>query len=107
MVSGVVAGGVANDRQQQRIGPSQQGERDRERNRREDELRTLGLAAPRNRGGGGKSIDGTSLLHKLLRREKERERRLTLQLLRYIVDCDYFRDEDTSAVMVEGVGATT
>jgi hypothetical protein len=105
VVSGVISGGITNDRQHQRNGPSRQGERDRERNRREDELRMLGLAAPRNRGAGGKSIDGTSLLHKLLRRDKERERRLTLQLLRYIVDCDYFRDEDTSAASLEGEGA--
>jgi len=77
------------------------GERHR---RREDELRTLGLLPPttpgggrRNSGGGGgRAFDGASLLHKLLRRDGERERRLTLQLLRYIVDCDHFRDEDAS-----------
>jgi hypothetical protein len=69
-------------------------------------MRVLGLAAPggnNNRNssggkGGKKSLDSTSLLHKLLRRDKERERRLTLQLLRYIVDCDHFRhDEDARA----------
>ena len=63
-----------------------------------DEMRMLGLVPPggstRNPGGGGKkSLDGTSLLHKLLWRDRERERRLTLQLLRYIVDCDHFRDD--------------
>ena len=69
------------------------GERHR---RREDELRTLGLLPPTTPGGGGRAFDGASLLHKLLRRDGERERRLTLQLLRYIVDCDHFREEDAS-----------
>ena len=93
-------GGANSDRRRGQNGRSQ-SERDRERNRREDEMRMLGLAAPggnnnRNSSGGGgkKSLDSTSLLHKLLRRDKERERRLTLQLLRYIVDCDHFRDDE-------------
>ncbi len=67
------------------------------RNRYEEELKMLGLASPghgNKYSGGEKVVSSTSLLHKLLQRDRERERRLTLQLLRYIVDCDYFRTED-------------
>ena len=74
-----------------------QSDRDKARNDYEQELQVLGLANPshgsRYNKSGGKTITNTSLLHKLLQRDKERERRLTLQLLRYIVDCDYFQTE--------------
>jgi hypothetical protein len=61
-------------------------------------MRALGLALPVRGNRNGKAIDNTSLLHKLLRRDKEREHRLTLQLLRYIVDSDHFKagDEDVA-----------
>jgi hypothetical protein len=69
-----------------------QSERDKARNRRDGEMRALGLALPIRGNRSGKTIvDNTSLLHKLLRRDKEREHRLTLQLLRYIVDSDHFQ----------------
>jgi len=70
-----------------------QSERDKARNQYEQELKILGLATPSHGSrytSGGKVINNTSLLHQLLARDKERERSLTLQLLRYIVDCDYF-----------------
>ena len=72
-----------------------QSERDKARNRRDGEMRALGLVLPiRGNNRNGKTIDNTSLLHKLLRRDKEREHRLTLQLLRYIVDSDHFQAGD-------------
>ena len=71
-----------------------QSDRDKKRREYERELQMLGLANPshgsRYNNSGGKAVTNTSLLHKLLQRDKERERRLTLQLLRYIVDCNYF-----------------
>ncbi|KAL7500244.1 hypothetical protein ACHAWT_010963 [Skeletonema menzelii] len=71
-----------------------QSDRDKARNDHEYELQILGLANPSHGSNlGGKTMTNTSLLHKLLQRDKERERRLTLQLLRYIVDCDYFQSE--------------
>ena len=73
-----------------------QSERDKARNQYEEELKTLGLATPSHGSrytSGGKVINNTSLLHQLLARDKERERSLTLQLLRYIVDCDYFQKD--------------
>lgn len=77
-----------------------QSDRDKARNDYEHELQMLGLANPshgsRYNNSGGKTITNTSLLHKLLQRDKERERRLTLQLLRYIVDCNYFQTETKS-----------
>ena len=77
-----------------------QSDRDKARNDTEQELQILGLANPshgsRYNNSGGKTITNTSLLHKLLQRDKERERRLTLQLLRFIVDCDYFQNEKKS-----------
>ena len=84
-----------------------QSERDRTRINREHELRVLGLVAPSNGSGGaktgGKFVNSNSLLHKLLQRDKERERRLALQLLRHIVNCDFFQCDktgDTSNVEV-------
>ena len=73
-----------------------QSERDKARNQYEQELKILGLATPSHGSrytSGGKVINNTSLLHQLLARDKERERSLTLQLLRYIVDCDYFQKD--------------
>ena len=73
-----------------------QSERDKARNQYEQELKILGLATPSHVSrytSGGKVINNTSLLHQLLARDKERERSLTLQLLRYIVDCDYFQKD--------------
>ncbi|KAL9186233.1 hypothetical protein ACHAXT_005471 [Thalassiosira profunda] len=73
-----------------------QSERDRARNRQERELRALGLTAPSHGSrytSGGKTMDSSSLLQRLLQRDKEREHRLTLQLLRYIVDNNYFQGE--------------
>lgn len=90
-------------RQKQRIS---QSDRDMARNKYEEELKMLGLVTPGhgNRySSGDKVINNTSLLHKLLQRDKERERRLTLQLLRYIVDCDYFQGGDTSKSCPDGV----
>jgi hypothetical protein len=72
-----------------------QSERDKARNAYERELHILGLSTPSHKNrydkSGAKVINNTSLLHKLLQRDKEREWRMTLQLLRYIVDCDYFQ----------------
>ena len=72
-----------------------QSERDKARNAQERELQILGLSTPSHKNrydkSGAKVINNTSLLHKLLQRDKERERRMTLQLLRYIVDCDYYQ----------------
>ncbi len=70
-----------------------QSERDRARIQRERELQKLGLANPSHgtRGGAGKFINNTSLLNKLLNRDMERERSLTLQMLRYIVDNNFFQ----------------
>jgi hypothetical protein len=74
-----------------------QSARDKARNDYERELQVLGLANPshvsRHNNSGGKTITNSSLLLKLLQRDKERERRLSLQLLRYIVDCDYFQSQ--------------
>jgi len=71
-----------------------QSEKDRARIQRERELQLFGLANPSHgtRGGTGKFINSTSLLNKLLQRDMERERRLTLQMLRYIVDNNFFKD---------------
>jgi len=77
-----------------------QSERDKARNQYEQELKILGLATPSHGSrytSGGKVINNTSLLHQLLARDKERERSLTLQLLRYIVDCDYFQNDRNNA----------
>jgi len=86
-----------------------QSERDKANNQYQRELQILGLATPGHGSrytAGGKVINNTSLLHKLLQRDKERERRLTLKLLRYIVDGDYFQGEDaTSKTFVEEVHA--
>jgi len=71
-----------------------QSARDKARIQYEQELQVLGLATPSHGSRyttGGKVINNTSLLHQLLQRDKGRERRMTLQLLRYIVDCDYFQ----------------
>jgi hypothetical protein len=71
-----------------------QSDRDKLRNQYRQELQVLGLATPGHGSKyttGGKVINNTSLLAKLLQRDKERERHLALQLLRYIVDCDYFQ----------------
>lgn len=88
-----------------------QSERDKARNMHERELQVLGLATTSHGSrynSGGKVIDNTSLLQKLLQRDKERERRMTLQLLRYIVDCDYFQSGNTTSEScgeVDGDGA--
>lgn len=75
-----------------------QSVRDKAMNDYERELHVLGLADPshgsRYNYGGEKTITNTSLLLKLLQRDKERERHLSLQLLRYIVDCDYFKSDE-------------
>ena len=95
----------SNQRQKQR---QSQSDRDKARNQYERELQILGLATPSHGSrytSGGKVINNTSLLHKLLQRDKERERRMTLQLLRYIVDCDYFqggREEDAASNKSDG-----
>ena len=85
-----------NDDQRQKKRQSQSA-RDKARNDYERELQVLGLANPshgsRHNSSGGKTITNSSLLLKLLQRDKERERRLSLQLLRYIVDCDYFQSQ--------------
>lgn len=74
-----------------------QSARDKARNDYERELQVLGLANPshgsRHNSSRGTTITNSSLLLKLLQRDKERERRLSLQLLRYIVDCDYFQSQ--------------
>jgi hypothetical protein len=68
-----------------------QSEQDKARREYESELHALGLvSAGQSNRNGHKPINNTSLLNKLLQRDKEREQRLTLQLLRYIVDCDFF-----------------
>ena len=76
-----------------------QSANDRARNNYEQELQMLGLITP-NHGSryttGGSVINSTSLLHRLLRRDKERECRLTLQLLRYLVDSDYLEGGEVS-----------
>lgn len=79
---------ASNHRQNKR---QSQSERDKARNQYEHELKVLGLATPSSNGSS--PLNNTSLLHKLLQRDKERERRLTLQLLRYIVDCDYLQGD--------------
>jgi len=85
----------AKDPHQQQKQRQSQSERDKAKNQYQRELQVLGLATPshgnRYTPGGKKVMDSSSLLHKLLQRDKERERRLTLQLLRYVVDCDYFQ----------------
>lgn len=73
-----------------------QSARDKARNQYERELQILGLASPSGNANGKNVTSNTSLLHKLLQRDKERERRLTLQLLRYIVDNECFRGGDPS-----------
>jgi len=76
-----------------------QSEQAKAQNRYERELQTLGLVTPSHGSrytSGGKVIDNTSLLHKLLQRDKQRERRMSLQLLRYIADCEYFQGKNTS-----------
>ena len=76
-----------------------QSANDRARNIYEQELQMLGLITP-NHGSryttGESVINSTSLLHRLLQRDKERERRLTLQLLRYLVDSDYLEGGEVS-----------
>ena len=91
-------GTTCNSTRRQKNNGQSQSERDKARNRRDEEMRALGLALPVRGNRNGKAIDNTSLLHKLLRRDKEREHRLTLQLLRYIVDSDHFKagDEDVA-----------
>lgn len=81
-----------------------QSEKDKASRKYECELQALGLAPPgqAHRNGHqrvGQFVNNTSLLNKLLQQDRERERRLTLQLLRYIVDCDYFQ----SGPNVEGL----
>ena len=70
-----------------------QSQHDKSSQKYQAELRALDLI-PSDRNRGNKPVNSTSLLNKLLQRDKERERRLTLQLLRYIVDCDYFQGAD-------------
>jgi len=91
-------GTTCNSTRRQKNNGQSQSERDKAWNRRDEEMRALGLALPVRGNRNGKAIDKTSLLHKLLRRDKEREHRLTLQLLRYIVDSDHFQagDEDVA-----------
>lgn len=84
-----------------------QSERDKARNRRDGEMRALGLVLPVRDNKNGKVIDSTSLLHKLLRRDKEREHRLTLQLLRYIVDSDHFQAGDEDVADKEKINSKT
>lgn len=76
-----------------------QSANDRARSNYEQELQMLGLITP-NHGSryttGESVINSTSLLHRLLERDKERERRLTLQLLRYLVDSDYLEGREAS-----------
>ena len=92
---------ASNHRQNKR---QSQSERDKARNQYEHELKVLGLSTPSSHGSS--PLNNTSLLHKLLQRDKERERRLTLQLLRYIVDCDYLQgdtNQSQSKEVDEGV----
>ncbi|KAL3781110.1 hypothetical protein ACHAWO_013413 [Cyclotella atomus] len=75
-----------------------QSEQDKSRRNYECELQALGLVAPgQSRRNGQRPVNNTSLLNKLLHRDKERERHLTLQLLRYIVDCDFFQGNEEVA----------
>ena len=74
------------------------------------------LNSPRsNRQGGGRDVDDykyadpgpkAPLLRKLLQNDIRRERSLALQLLRYIVDCNYLQEkrEEVSAAAVAGGG---
>ena len=70
-----------------------QSDQDKARRAHDYELQALGLVSSgqSHRNGQNKPVNNTSLLNKLLQRDKERERRLTLQLLRYIVDNDFFQ----------------
>jgi len=73
----------------------EQSERDRARNRDQKDMDVL--SGRRNACHKGNSSVGaggaTSLLRKLLESDMERERSLTLQLLRYIVDCNYLQEK--------------
>lgn len=69
-----------------------QRERDKARNdaRRELNLITTGREKSGSRGGGSCR---QTLLRKLLQNDIQRERSLSLQLLRYIVDCNYLQEK--------------
>lgn len=72
-----------------------QSEHDKARRAYDCELQALGLLSTgqSHRNGQNKHVNNTSLLNKLLQRDKERERHLTLQLLRHIVDNDFFQGQ--------------
>lgn len=81
-----------------------QREQDKARRKYESELVALGLVTPgQSNRNGSKPVN--NLLSKLLQRDKERERRLTLQMLRYIVDCDYFQRNDQELMETKDNGS--
>jgi Transcriptional repressor len=71
-----------------------QSQKDRARNQAKKEMNLL--TSGRKDGGGssslGSGVGGQTLLRKLLENDIRRERSLCLQLLRYIVDCNYLQE---------------
>lgn len=78
------------------IRKEKQSQRDRARNEAKKEMKLLTTGRNHQHHGRSETGDGTggqSLLRKLLENDIRRERSLCLQLLRYIVDCNYLQDK--------------
>lgn len=76
------------------IRKERQSKRDRARNeaKKEMDILTTGRSQQNNRTKNNAAA-GQTLLRKLLQNDIRRERTLTLQLLRYIVDCNYLQKQ--------------
>jgi hypothetical protein len=71
-----------------------QSQKDKAKNEAQREMNILTTGRAQGMGSNGNILpSGQTLLRKLLQNDIRRERNLTLQLLRYIVDCNYLQEK--------------
>ncbi len=70
-----------------------QSQRDRAKNEARKEMQRIEGVRSGTRGGNAGSGGGQTLLRQLLQNDIKRERTLCLQLLRYIVDCNFLQEQ--------------
>lgn len=73
-----------------------QSQRDRARNEAKREMNLLSTGRDQAESSRGGARGGQTLLRKLLQNDIRRERSLCLQLLRYIVDCNFLQEQKES-----------
>jgi len=73
------------------IKKQKQSQRDRARNEAQKEMNVITTGRTKGRAGHGAAPQ--TLLRKLLQNDIRRERSLALQLLRYVVDCNYLQEK--------------